>query len=121
MYIRECYNAHIPFRQVYAEYQDKITKRGLQKIWHFETWPHILPEYHTEENRKWHITKAKALSSETAAKNAGGGFDAELVRNMREAYENGMTLPSIQKKYAPQSSYDSVYRAVTKKTYKDIK
>lgn len=53
-YIRECYNAHIPFREVYAEFQDKISKRGLQKIWWFDTWKHIHPEYHTEENKYWH-------------------------------------------------------------------
>ena len=28
IYIRECYNAHIPFKQVYEEYKDKITKRS---------------------------------------------------------------------------------------------
>ena len=32
IYIRECYNNHIPFRNVYLEYKDRITKRGLQKI-----------------------------------------------------------------------------------------
>lgn len=32
IYIRECYNAKIPFKEVYAQYQDKISKRGLQKI-----------------------------------------------------------------------------------------
>lgn len=28
-YIRECYNAHIPFKTIYQEYQNKISKRGL--------------------------------------------------------------------------------------------
>lgn len=28
-YIRECYNAKIPFKTVYAEYQNKISKRGF--------------------------------------------------------------------------------------------
>lgn len=32
IYIRECYNNHIPFRSVYLEYKDKITERGLQKV-----------------------------------------------------------------------------------------
>lgn len=59
IYIRECYNNHIPFREVYLKYQDKISQRGLQKIWWFETWKHIRPEYHTEENRYWHSHNAK--------------------------------------------------------------
>jgi len=29
IYIRECYNRHIPFKKVYEEYQEKISKRGL--------------------------------------------------------------------------------------------
>lgn len=58
-YIRECYNAHIPFREVYKEYQERISKRGLQKVWWFETWKHIYPEYQTEENKYWHSHQAK--------------------------------------------------------------
>ena len=58
-YIRECYNNHIPFRNVYLEYKDKITERGLQKVWWFETWKNIHPEYHTEENKYWHSHNAK--------------------------------------------------------------
>ena len=59
IYIRECYNNHIPFRTVYLEYKDKITERGLQKVWWFETWKNIHPEYHTEENKYWHSHNAK--------------------------------------------------------------
>ena len=29
IYIRECYNSHIPFKKVYEEYKNKISKRGL--------------------------------------------------------------------------------------------
>lgn len=59
IYIRECYNAHIPFKKVYEEYKNKIGKRGLQKVWWFQTWKDILPEYHTEENKHWHSHDAK--------------------------------------------------------------
>lgn len=59
IYIRECYNSHIPFKKVYEEYKDKISKRGLQKVWWFQTWKNILPEYHTEENKYWHSHNAK--------------------------------------------------------------
>lgn len=58
-YIRECYNSHIPFREIYEQYKDKISKRGLQKVWWFETWKDIYPEYHTEENKYWHSHNAK--------------------------------------------------------------
>ena len=60
IYIRECYNNHIPFRQVYEEYKTKISKRGLQKVWSFETWKNIKPEYNTLENKYFHSHQAKA-------------------------------------------------------------
>ena len=119
IYIRECYNAHIPFREIYAEYQDKISKRGLQKIWWFDTWKDIYPEYHTEENKKWHATKAKANASEVAANNKRS-FTEEEVKKMREEYDNGMSPKQIWLKYAPEKAWSTVYNVVTRQTYKDI-
>lgn len=119
IYIRECYNAHIPFREVYAEYQDKISKRGLQKVWWFETWKDIYPEYHTEENKKWHATTAKANASEVAANNKRS-FTEEEVKKMRDEYDNGLSPKQIWLKYAPEKAWSTVYNVVTRQTYKDI-
>lgn len=119
-YIRECYNAHIPFKTVYTEFQDKISKRGLQKIWWFETWKYIHPEYHSEENKYWHSHQAKANPSKTAANNKRK-FSAEEVQKMRKDYENGLTPKEIWLKYSPDSAWSTIYNIVTRKTYKDIK
>lgn len=119
-YIRECYNAHIPFREVYNEYKNKISKRGLQKIWWFDTWKDINPEYHTEENKKWHASKAKANSSKIAANNKRS-FTDEQVKLMREDYDNnGMSPKEIWKKYAPEKAWSTVYNLLIRETYKDI-
>ena len=119
-YIRECYNAHIPFREVYAEFQDKITKRGLQKVWWFDTWKNIYPEYHTEENKYWHSHQAKANPTEIASKNQKS-FTEEEIKQMRLDYDNGMTPKQVWKKYAPNKAWSTVYKAITRQTYKDIK
>ena len=119
-YIRECYNAHIPFREVYAEYQNKITKRGLQKVWWFDTWKNIYPEYHTEENKYWHSHQAKANSSKIASKNQRS-FTKEEVIQMRFDYDNGMTPKQVWQKYAPDRAWSTVYNVITRQTYKDIK
>lgn len=119
IYIRECYNAHIPFREVYAEYQDKISKRGLQKVWWFDTWKDIYPEYHTEENKKWHASKAKANSSEIAANNKRS-FTEKEVKTMRKDFDNGMTPKDVWQKYAPEKAWSTVYNVITRQTYKDI-
>lgn len=84
-YIRECYNAHIPFRYVYSEYKDKISKRGLQKVWNFENWKDIHPEYNNEENKYWHSHNAKVNPYEVARNNKRG-FTEEEVRFMRKLY-----------------------------------
>lgn len=118
-YIRECYNAHIPFREVYAEYQNKISKRGLQKIWWFDTWKNICPEYHNEENKYWHSHNAKANSSEVAAQNQRK-YTKEQVIEMRQAYKNGMTPKEIWKKYSPTTAWSTVYNIITYQTYKNI-
>lgn len=118
-YIRECYNAHIPFREVYAEYQDKISKRGLQKIWWFDNWKNIYPEYHTEENKYWHSHQAKANASEIASQNQRV-FSDEEVRQMRYDYDNGMTPKEVWKKHAPDRAWSTVYNVITRQTYKDI-
>lgn len=120
IYIRECYNAHIPFRQVYEEYKDKISKRGLQKVWWFETWKNILPEYHTEENKYYHSHQAKANSSEVAANNKKK-FSEEEVRKMRLEYDRGLNPKAIWAKYAPEVAQSTIYNIVTRRTYKDIK
>lgn len=118
-YIRECYNAHIPFRQVYEEYKNKISKRGLQKVWWFDTWKNIYPEYHTEENKYWHSHNAKALSSEIASNNKRI-FTKEEVIAMRKDYDSGLSPKQVWLKYAPKNAWSTVYNVITRQTYKDI-
>lgn len=120
VYIRECYNAHIPFKQIYEQYKDKITKRGFQKVWWFETWKDVFPEYHTEENRYWHSHQAKSNSSEIASNNKRC-FTEEQIRLMRKDYDNGMTPKQVWLKYAPDRAWSTVYNVLIRQTYKDIK
>lgn len=96
--IRSAYNSHIRFKDVYEKYKNKISKRGLQKVWWFETWKHILPEVYTEENRKWHATAAKSHSNG----NKGLGFNnkqracsEEEIKKMRQLREEGLTYQKI--------------------------
>lgn len=119
-YIRECYNNHIPFKVVYEEFQNKISKRGLQKIWWFDTWKDIHPEYHTKENKYWHSHQAKANSSEIASQNKRK-FTEEQVRQMRQSYDNGMTPKEVWKKFAPEVAWSTVYNIITRQSYKEIK
>lgn len=118
-YIRECYNNHIPFREVYPLFQNKISKRGLQKVWSFENWKNIHPEYNNEENKHWHSHEAKANPSEIAANNKRH-FSKEQVIEMRKLFENGMSVVEIWRKFYPEVAKSTVNNAIKRITYKDI-
>lgn len=118
-YIRECYNNHINFSQVYNEFKHKATKRCIQKIWYFETWQDIHPEYNSEENKLYHKTKAKANSSEIAANNKRA-FSREEVISMRERFQKGESIQEIWKTTYSDKAKSTIYNIIKRKTYKDI-
>lgn len=120
IYIRECYNNHVRFKTIYEEYKDRISRRGLEKIWRFENWKDIHPEYHNEENKWWHSHEAKANSSEIAANNKRV-FSADEVKLYRKEFEeNHLTVRQIIKKYNLTQRETTVSNMIHKKTYKDI-
>lgn len=43
------------------------------------------------------------------------------MREMRKAYEAGMTPKKIWQKYSPSTAWSTVYNVITYQTYKDIK
>ena len=88
VYIRNQYNNRVPFRFVYEEYKNKISKRGLQKIWYFETWKDVLSEYNTIENKNFHNTKAKKMLYYEVHNSC---FSKNDIKKMREAKEKGVS------------------------------
>ena len=91
----------------------------MQKVWWFDTWKDIHPEYHTEENKYWHSHQAKANSSEIASNNKRK-FSKETVIQMRKDYDSGLSPKEVQLKYAPDVSWSTIYNIITRHTYKDI-
>ena len=117
--IRESYNNHERFKDVYERYKDKISIRGFQNVWWFNTWKHICPEYNTKANKEWQKHQAKANPPEVARNNKRA-FTPEQVRQMRNDFDNGMTPKQVQQKYAPEKRYSTIYNIVNRITYKDI-
>lgn len=99
--IRLMYNAHIPFRDAWERYKDTgISKRGFQKVWHFETWKHILPEVYTDENRKWHRTFSKkvALNEKShVGNNQQRACSEKEIAYIRKLRAEGKTYKEIHK------------------------
>lgn len=120
-YIRECYNNHVPFREVAKDFVDiKISKRGLQKVWSFENWKDIHPEYYNEENRRWHSHQAKSNSTEVARNNKRA-FSKEQVLLFREEYRSGLGFREIKRKYNISQNAGTLRNAILGITYKEIK
>ncbi len=92
--IREAYNNHELKRDVYERYKDRISESGFHKIWNWENWKNILPEYHSKENIYWHSHQGKGLSSEQASLNAGK-INKETVYLIRELYEDNVPIDEI--------------------------
>lgn len=92
--IRMAYASHIPFREVYDKYKGKISKRGLQKVWSFETWTYIMPEVYTEENKEWHRTKAKGFQ-QTNLNNCQKQFDINKINRIKNLRQQGYSYRKI--------------------------
>lgn len=96
--IRMAYGNKISFKEVYAKYQNYISKRGLQKVWHFETWRNIMPEVYTDENRRWHATLSKANINNPRCldgNNKERSCSEEEIQKMRKLREEGMSYNKI--------------------------
>lgn len=96
--IRMCYNEKIPFKDVYEKYKNSVSKRGLQKVWHFETWKHIMPEVYTDENRLWHKTYAKSNSNgnkDLGYNNKQRACSEKEIEKMRELRYKGWSYNKI--------------------------
>lgn len=92
--IRMAYASHIPFREVYDKYKGKISKRGLQKVWSFETWTYIMPEVYTEENKEWHRAKAKGFQ-QTNLNNYQKQFDINKINRIKNLRQQGYSYRKI--------------------------
>ena len=53
--IRTAYNNHLPQKQVYSEFQDKVTFNQFQAVWQGRSWSNVMPEVFTQENKNYYI------------------------------------------------------------------
>lgn len=57
VYIRKAYNEHQKQKEVYSLFKDKISWGGFQSVWQGQSWPHIMPEVFTQENKNYYVYK----------------------------------------------------------------
>ena len=112
--IRTAYNNHERRKDVYKQFEDKITFSSFARVWDGTGWSHIMPEVLTEGNKKYYSTESTNGEKSTNAK-----FSNEEVIKIRERYvsENAKT---IYEDYKNRCSYNTLQQILWGRTYKNL-
>lgn len=113
-YIRDCYNQHKRRRDVYKEFEDKITFGSFASIWDGSTWKHIKPEVYTKENLEYY--KKHATDGELSDSAA---FSSQEVYEMRCRYVNE-TAKQIYEDVKDRCNYSTLQALLWGRTYKNV-
>lgn len=104
IYIRKAYNEHQKQKEVYNLFKDKISWGGFQSVWQGQSWPHIMPEVFTQENKNYYIYKNSigergnkaTLTNEEVAK-FRYRYQYETAREMYLEIQDRMTYQTFQR------------------------
>ncbi len=89
---------NISTRELYYDYQQKISKTGFKKIYNWETWKKILPELNTPERREWHRNNLVSYSC-FGNTNPKSLINDKEFEQIIKRYNNGETLDYIYEDY----------------------
>lgn len=95
-YIRTQYNNHIDKDDVYFEFEDRINYTGFHKIWHGYTWPEIMPDVYSDENKQWHASHGQ---SRPGSKNGRAKLNEDDVREIRRRKRAGEKMAAVYEDY----------------------
>lgn len=97
--IRQAYAKHLRQKDVYELFKDKTTFGNFQNIWQGRTWPHVMPEVFTKENKDYYIYEnSRGANSPTAS------FSAEEIIEIRTRYINE-TAKNIYEDYKDRVTF----------------
>ena len=104
-------------KDVYKDYEEKITFNGFEKIWLGRTSPHIGKEFIIPTNE---ISRQEYSSLANSGENNGmAKLNKEKVLKIRELYDSGETVTNISKLY-PEVNRNSIRRVCKRETWKNI-
>lgn len=112
--MRESYNQHKSWDEVYPKYSNKVAKSTFIEIYNGRSFKLIRPEVFTPENK--HEIMKKSNQGE---KNSNAKLTKEEVLKIREFFNQGLSVSEIQIKY-PQVSKDTIRDIIKRKTWKYI-
>lgn len=114
MLIRKAYNNHERRKDVYKNFNDKISFHTFSRIWDGTQWSHIMPEVFTEENKLYYSRKATNGGLSVSA-----CFTNKEVIQMRRRYVNE-TAREIYKDYNERCNYQTLQQILWGRVYTDL-
>lgn len=114
--IRYYYKNKARKQDVYSFYKNRIGESGFHKIWNGTTWPKIMPEVYTKENKEFH----KHNTSNRGSKNGRSKLTENDVRIIRLRRKNGEKLLDVYQDYKEKITYGSFTNVWTYQNWKNI-
>lgn len=103
-------------RNVYADYSSKISEGGFHKIWNGYTWPRIMMEVYTDENRLYH----KNDTGSSGECNPMAKLSNEDVKKIWTSRKEGKAKADIYANYSNKITFGSFCNIWYKYNWKDI-
>ena len=103
-------------QDVYSLFKDRIGESGFHKIWNGITWPKVMPEVYTDNNKEFH----KHNTSNKGSKNGRSKLTEEDVRTIRLRRKSGEKLMDVYENYKDKITYGSFTNVWTYQNWKNI-
>lgn len=103
-------------KDVYQLYKDRIGESGFSKIWKGNTWPGVMMEVYTPENKKYHLCD----TANKGSKNGRARLTEEEVKDIRLRRKAGEKLSEVYKDYKDKITKGSFENVWTYQNWKDI-
>ena len=112
--IRQAYANHERQKDVYKEFENKISFGYFQNLWQGRSWSHIMPEVFTEANKQYYIYQNSQGSNGASAQ-----FTDEEVIQLRHRYVNE-TAKKIYEDYKDRVSYQTFQAMLWGRSYSTL-
>lgn len=112
--IRQAYANHERQKDVYKEFENKISFGYFQNLWQGRSWSHVMPEVFTEANKQYYIYQNSQGGNGVSAQ-----FTDEEVIQLRHRYVNE-TAKKIYEDYKDRVSYQTFQAMLWGRSYSTL-
>ena len=112
--IRQAYAKHERQKDVYKEFENKISFGYFQNLWQGKSWSHVMPEVFTKENKQYYI-----YQNSQGGNGASAQFTNEEVIQLRHRYVNE-TAKQIYEDYKNRVSYQTFQAMLWGRSYSTL-